>query len=177
LPTGPISGCLSASLKIGLFLVVCEYEPRHSFDRFKAEDAPVASWLAHMRRARRTYTPSRWFRSSGVSRHKGAQGKLVLDDPKTSSSRRSVGPDPYLIKILKAHRRANPTAQFVFTAKEGAFIYKDTFRGRVWLPLLEKAKLPHFRFHSLRVFGNTWLANKGVNLRVLQAPSGTVIPA
>jgi len=103
---------------------------------------------------------------------KDADGKLILDDPKTPESARPVGLDPELVKVLRAHRRANPKSTFVFTAKEGGFIWKDTFRSRVWLPLLEKAKLPHFRFHSLRVFGNTWLANKGTNLRVLQSRLG-----
>jgi len=101
-----------------------------------------------------------------------ADGKLVLDDPKTEAARRRVELDPKLVAELTKLRKANPKATYLFTAPDGGLIVKGNFRKRVWLPLLKKAKVPGLKFHTLRHFGNSLLAQQGHNPKVLQARLG-----
>jgi integrase len=96
---------------------------------------------------------------------------LQLEEPKTPGSHRRVDLDETTLKALKAHRKLSP-GDHVFTAPKGGYVSQTNFHRRAWAPLLEKAKVPHLRFHSLRHFGNSLLAKQGVNLKVLQARLG-----
>jgi len=55
---------------------------------------------------------------------------------------------------------------FVFTAPEGGGIRRTTFRQRVWLPLIKKAKVPTITLYGLRHSSASLMAAMGVRLLV-----------
>ncbi|MDQ6767921.1 MAG: tyrosine-type recombinase/integrase [Candidatus Eremiobacteraeota bacterium] len=101
-----------------------------------------------------------------------ADGKLVLDDPKTPEARRRVELDHYLVAELTKLRKQDRAVTHVFTAPDGGLISKGNFRKRVWAPLLVEAKIPDLTLYSLRHFGNSLLAHDGASVKVLQARLG-----
>jgi integrase len=92
------------------------------------------------------------------------QGRLELGPPKTPASVRTVHLPPFLADELRAHRKRNPDARFVFTGANGALYRRSNFRRRVWLPALagdeEKgwsALNEELHFHDLHHTHETWL--------------------
>jgi integrase len=94
--------------------------------------------------------------------------RRAITTPKTDASRRRIDLSAEAIALLKTHRKSldgkpNPDG-LVFPNEAGSFVHVSNFHRRVWAPLLEKAKLPHCKFHSLRHTGNSILAQQGLSL-------------
>jgi integrase len=105
------------------------------------------------------------------------QGKLVLSEPKTKTSRRVLNlPDSLIVK-LREHRtrqleekmQAGPHWQetgLVFTSSIGTPVDPRHIKRRLD-PLLKNAGLPHYRVHDLRHFCASLLLAQGVPLKVV----------
>lgn len=104
------------------------------------------------------------------------QGKLVLSEPKTKTSRRVLDLPDLLIAKLREHRTrqlaeklaAGPhwtATEFVFTTRIGTPVNPRNVKRRLD-PLLKNANLPHYRVHDLRHFCASLLLAQGVPLKV-----------
>ncbi|MGA8475803.1 MAG: tyrosine-type recombinase/integrase [Candidatus Cybelea sp.] len=102
------------------------------------------------------------------------EGRLILKETKTPSRRRSVALPRVALRALKArHKAVHPSPNdFVFTAPEGGGIRRTTFRSRVWLPLVKKAKVPVVTLYGLRHSAASLMAAMGVPLLVASRALG-----
>jgi integrase len=101
-------------------------------------------------------------------------GRLILKETKTPSRRRSVALPRLLLTAMKErHRKVRPApSDFVVTAPEGGGIRRTTFRHRVWLPLIKKAKVPTITLYGLRHSSASLMAAMGVPLLVASRAMG-----
>jgi integrase len=100
------------------------------------------------------------------------KGKLVLVEPKTEKSRRTVGLPPAAIEALRAHRRRQTedrlrlgpiwqNSDLVFTSQIGSPLDpSDVSRG--FRSFLESHELPRVRFHDLRHASGSIMLRNGV---------------
>jgi len=107
-----------------------------------------------------------------------AEGKLQLLDVKTAKSRRTVSLPLFAIRALQKHRlrqegerqaaldRWTETA-LVFTSPFGAPL-DPQIASRSFARILERAGLPHQRFHDLRHACASLLLAQGLELKVIQ---------
>ena len=102
------------------------------------------------------------------------EGRLILKETKTTSRRRSVALPAILVRELAArHKERKPRpSDFVFTAPEGGGVRRTTFRSRVWLPLIKKAKVPQITLYGLRHSAASLMAAMGVPLLVASRALG-----
>lgn len=101
-------------------------------------------------------------------------GRLILKETKTKSRRRVVVLPTVALKALKERyktRKPQPT-DYVFTAPEGGGIRRTTFRARVWLPLIKKAKVPVITLYGLRHSSASLMAAMGVPLLIASRALG-----
>jgi integrase len=105
------------------------------------------------------------------------QGKLVLSEPKTKTSRRILDLPDVLISKLREHRTRQLEEKLaagsnwtdgglVFTTRLGTPVDPRHVKRRLD-PLLKKAGLPHYRVHDLRHFCASLLLAQGVPLKVV----------
>ena len=101
-------------------------------------------------------------------------GKLDRKETKTPQRRRSVALPRVVLKALQdRHRSQRPKANdYVFTAPEGGPIRRTTFRARVWLPLIETAKVPAITLYGLRHSSASLMAAMGVPLLIASRALG-----
>ena len=101
-------------------------------------------------------------------------GRLILKDTKTPSRRRNVALPSVVLAALKTrHKSIRPTpSDYVFTAPEGGGVRRTTFRARVWLPLVKKAKVPTITLYGLRHSAASLMAAMGVPLIVASRALG-----
>jgi integrase len=92
-----------------------------------------------------------------------------IEAPKTTKSRRSIKLTQTSIRALNEHPR---TSEWVFCTRLGTSISYHNLHNRSWKPLLEKAGLPHKRFHDLRHTCATLLLTKGVHPKIVQEMLG-----
>jgi integrase len=103
---------------------------------------------------------------------------LVVNDPKTKTSRRKIKLADVVVEALQEHRKRQEEAQrqsdekgnecgLVFPNTQGDFVDPNNV-GRSFRRLLKKAGLPHMRFHDLRHSTATILLAMGVSLKVVQ---------
>lgn len=101
-------------------------------------------------------------------------GRLVFKETKTPSRRRNVAL-PHVARQALRDRfrtlRPAPT-DFVFTAPEGGGIRRTTFRSRVWLPLVKRAKVPAISLYGLRHSSASLMAAMGVPLLIASRALG-----
>jgi integrase len=106
-----------------------------------------------------------------------ADGKVMLAEPKTARSRREVHLSAMAVAALRRHRRLQLGARLhaanlwedhdlVFTSERGRPLDGNNFRQRAFARLLERADLPHIRFHDLRHTAATLLMSQGVPVKV-----------
>jgi len=104
-------------------------------------------------------------------------GQLVLVDPKTTRSRRSIQLPSLAVDALRAHRTRQAAERtrvgeawsdqgFVFTSQLGRPLHGATVTHR-FQQLLAAAGLPRQRFHDLRHGCATLLLAQGVSPRVV----------
>ena len=100
-------------------------------------------------------------------------GVRYVEETKTSGSRRAIAIPPFLAQLLASQRKANPQAEFVFTARDGGFIRRSNFRSRYWKPALRRAGLDeNVRFHDLRHTCAALLIEHGAHPKEIQARLG-----
>lgn len=103
----------------------------------------------------------------------------VESETKTKKSRRSVMIASFALEALREHRSrqlhalaaAGPLWQYnnyVFSTSVGTHIHPTRDMSDVLDKLLEKACLPHIRFHDLRHSAATLLMSQGVHPKVVQ---------
>jgi integrase len=107
------------------------------------------------------------------------KGRVILGEPKTKKSRRTVhltGPasralEEHLERQLKVMERLGDLYRdqgLVFTTEVGTPINPSNLRKRSFAPLLQKASLPHLRFHDLRHTCATLLLSKNIHPKYVQ---------
>jgi len=110
-------------------------------------------------------------------------GGWVYSEPKTASGRRTVSLSAMNIDALREHRRwqleerlkagtAWEDHDLVFPNHAGRPVEKQNLMRRSFRPILERAGLPHMRFHDLRHSAATLLLSEGVHPKVVQERLG-----
>lgn len=104
-------------------------------------------------------------------------GSWVFIEPKTASGRRSVALSPSVVEALREHRArqieerlrtpAWGSYDLVFCNNLGQPTEKSNLLRRSFWPLLEKAGLPHMKFHGLRHSAATLLLQANVNPKIV----------
>ena len=103
---------------------------------------------------------------------------FVVNEPKTTKGRRTIVLPSLVLDALNKHRlqqnevrnRAGTSWQendLVFCSRNGNFLYPD-YEVQCFQRLLEKAGLPHMRFHDLRHSAATILLSMGIHPKVVQ---------
>ena len=88
-------------------------------------------------------------------------GRIALGEPKTKGNRRAVHLTGAAVEALRSHlaRQLEDIERVSdlyhdhgldFTSEVGTLINPTNLRRRSFAPLLERARLPHIRFHDLR---------------------------
>jgi integrase len=100
-------------------------------------------------------------------------GDLVLTEPKSSSSRRTIPLPPLALEALRRRKEAaeqegtfRPDAP-VFCDTRGGFMRPSNLLRRSFYPLLERAGVERIRFHDMRHTAATLALQEGVHPRVV----------
>jgi integrase len=115
-----------------------------------------------------------------LARHKG---RLVLGEPKTKKSRRTVQLTQAAVEALNGHFARQMVQRnilgelyehqgLVFATQRGTLVNPTNLRKRSFEPLLEKAGLPAIRFHDLRHTCATLLLSRNVNPKIVSEMLG-----
>jgi integrase len=106
-------------------------------------------------------------------------GRVVIGEPKTKKSRRSISLTPRAVEALEAHLERQlreigilgdryEDQGLLFTTGTGSPINPSNLRQRSFAQLLKKAGLPHIRFHDLRHTCATLLLAQGTHPKYVQ---------
>jgi integrase len=109
-------------------------------------------------------------------------GKSMVKDPKTESSRRTVDVPVQLIQKLRQHKtkclanrlrmgQAYTVTDYVIVHPDGKPIYPE-YVSQMFTKLQNKAGLPKCRFHDLRHLCASIMLMQGVNVKVAQEHLG-----
>jgi integrase len=115
-----------------------------------------------------------------LARHKV---RLVLGEPKTKRSRRTVQLTEAAVEALQGHFARQKVQRdllgdlyehqgLVFATQKGTLVNPTNLRKRSFEPLLEKAGLPALRFHDLRHTCATLLLSRNVNPKIVSEMLG-----
>jgi integrase len=107
------------------------------------------------------------------------RGRLILGEPKTKKSRRTVRLAETAVRVLREHleRQIGEIERLgdlyrdqglVFTTRVGTPINPTHIRRRSFAPLLKRAGLPSIRFHDLRHTCATLLLSRNVHPKYVQ---------
>jgi integrase len=110
-----------------------------------------------------------------LARH---QTRLLLGEPKTKRSRRTVQLTEAAVKALNGHFARQMVQRtllgelyehhgLVFATQKGTLVNPTNLRKRSFEPLLEKAGLPAIRFHDLQHTCATLLLSRNVNPKIV----------
>lgn len=111
------------------------------------------------------------------------RGHLLVGEPKTKKSRRTVRLTEPAIVALKAHlarqvewmERLGDLYEdqgLIFATERGTLINPTNLRKRSFIPLLQRAGLPQIRFHDLRHTCATLLLSANVNPKIVSEMLG-----
>lgn len=89
-----------------------------------------------------------------------------------ASARKRRNEDANLRRRRKTPRKMNIESPWVFIGPDGELPRRANVRRRSFLPLLERAGLPHIRFHDLRHTAATLMLQAGVHPKVVAARLG-----
>jgi integrase len=110
--------------------------------------------------------------------------RRILDEPKTSHSRRRIALSRYAVLTLNEHRKRQDEERrnagemwdgrlnLVFTNTIGRPLHPSHMRRRLFGPLLKEAGLPSIRFHDLRHTAATLLLRRGINPKIVSEMLG-----
>jgi integrase len=92
-----------------------------------------------------------------------AHGRTVLGPPKSAAGTRILSLPSVLGDLLADHLRqtglsATDTDAFVFPATRRLALAYSNYRGRIWLPAVQRAQLSGVGFHDLRRMAATTCA-------------------
>ncbi|CAA9364014.1 MAG: Integrase, partial [uncultured Chloroflexia bacterium] len=115
-----------------------------------------------------------------LTRHKA---RLLLGEPKTKRSRRTVRLTEGALEALKRHSAHQMVQKdrlgdhyedqgLVFATQKGTLMNPTNLRKRSFEPLLKKASLPVIRFHDLRHTCATLLLSRNVNPKIVSEMLG-----
>lgn len=115
-----------------------------------------------------------------LTRHKG---RLILGEPKTKRSRRTVRLTEVAVEALKGHLARQMEQMkhlgdlyedlgLVFATERGTLVNPTNLRERSFAPLLRKAGLPTVRFYDLRHTCATLLLSRNVNPKIVSEMLG-----
>lgn len=109
-------------------------------------------------------------------------GELRLLDPKTPSARRSLSLTPFLVEVLRAHRKEQTERRLLLgTAWHERDLVVDRGDGEPYDPdsythwlheVAEQAGVRHFRFHDLRHAYATALLREGIHPKIVSEALG-----
>ena len=102
------------------------------------------------------------------------RGKVRIGEPKTKAARRSISIPPWLVEVISSHiaTSASRDSGLVFTAPEGGFLHRSSFRIRYWLPAVDASVERPMRFHDLRHSHVAMLIKQGTHPAVIAARLG-----
>ncbi len=111
------------------------------------------------------------------------KGSLLLGEPKTKRSRRTVRLTKAAVVALEGHRQCQmeqigrlgdlyEEQDLVFATERGTLVTPTNLRERYFAPLLKKAGLPTVRFHDLRQTCATLLLSRNVNPKIVSEMLG-----
>src|SRR5829696_3344409 len=111
------------------------------------------------------------------------RGRLLLGEPKTKRSRRTVRLTEAAVQALKEHlaRQIDQMERLgdlyedqglIFATQRGTLVNPTNLRKRSFAPLLEKAGLLPIRFHDLRHTCATLLLSRNVNPKIVSEMLG-----
>jgi len=111
------------------------------------------------------------------------KGRVLLSEPKTKRSRRTVRLTETAVDALREHLARQMTQMealgdlyrdqgLVFATQKGTLVNPSNLRKRSFAPLLEKAGLPSIRFHDLRHTCATLLLASNVNPKIVSEMLG-----
>lgn len=142
----------------------------------KWEDIDFRAGMLYVRR-----TLNRLPKPDLTDGHQGLRTEIVLQEPKTRNSRRSIPLLPALVQELhqwrsvqQADRAACPSYRdsgMVVTNPFGGYIEPRTFRD-YYLSMLKDAGLGHFTFHALRHTFATRAMERGMDPKTLSTLMG-----
>jgi integrase len=106
-------------------------------------------------------------------------GRLLLGEPKTKKSRRTIRLTEPAVRALREHLDRQMEAMqrlgdfyrdegLVFASEVGTLINPSNLRKRSFAPLLRRAGLPKIRFHDLRHTCATLLLNRNLHPKYVQ---------
>jgi integrase len=109
--------------------------------------------------------------------------RLLLGEPKTKRSRRTVQLTEAAVQALKEHRARQKQQMerlgdhyedqgLIFATQKGTLVNPTNLKKRSFEPLLEKAGLPSIRFHDLRHTCATLLLSSNVNPKIVSEMLG-----
>jgi integrase len=111
------------------------------------------------------------------------RGRLLLGEPKTKRSRRTVRLTERAVDTVRDHLTRQVVQieslgdhyrdqGLVFATQKGTLVNPSNLRKRSFAPLLEKAELPRIRFHDLRHTCATMLLARNVNPKIVSEMLG-----
>ena len=114
--------------------------------------------------------------------------KVIVNSPKTKSSRRSIPISQTALELLKKQKvkqtelklRQGPDFDdqgYIFTKKNGKPLQINNFDETCFYPLIKKANVKKIRFHDLRHTMATLSLEAGVNPKVISERLGHSSPA
>lgn len=114
-------------------------------------------------------------------RTRGASGRMIEQDPKTRTSRRSLSVPEWLMTMLAEHlaRRGlsgDDTDELVFVSPGGEPLHYSNWRRRVWQPAIAGAGFENLTFHDLKHTAATALVEEGVDVKTAQLRLGHANP-
>ena len=109
-----------------------------------------------------------------------SEGLKLVDQTKTTKSRRLINISPSTVEVLKKHRIKQKeemikynyrNADLVFTTRSGKPVEPRTFR-EYFATIVKKTGLPRIRFHDLRHTHATLLLQQGVHPKIVSERLG-----
>ena len=110
------------------------------------------------------------------------QGRWVFIGPKTVAGRRTISLSRAAVEALRERRIAQNKEQLraetwedndlVFATSKGSPTEKGNLKRRSFAPLLERAGLPHMRFHDLRHSAASLMLAAGAHPKIVQERLG-----
>ncbi len=99
-------------------------------------------------------------------RTRGTSGRMIDQEPKTRTSRRSLSVPEWLMTMVAEHRRQKRERwrhqSPGLRSPGGEPLHYSNWRRRVWLPALARAGLDDLTFHDLKHTAATTLVEEGV---------------
>jgi len=107
-----------------------------------------------------------------------AEGRVIVDTPKSEAGVRDVAIPPHLLSVAKHHLSTHVSGRngLLFPARDGFSTMAPGTLYKVYYPARQKAGRPDLRFHDLRHTGAVLAAQTGATLAELMGRLGHATP-